>query len=375
MTAHAYLPPSGASTWSKCTMWATMNQRYPQTESSPESEEGTAAHWVATEMHAGRKWPVGTQTPNSLIVTEEMIEFAEMICEVITARMGGLTVHVEQTCSIRLGEGPSGVTTFGTPDFWATTGHTKRIEVIDGKYGHRFVDEYFNPQLLCYLAGILELAFGQLDKLDPQTEVNFTIVQPRCFYKGSPVRTHSFKLIECQPYMRALADAAASSLMPNPVATTNEGCCYCPGRHSCSALQLATYSDSEFATDRLPLDLTPQQAALELRLLERAYDRLGCRVDGLREQTLSAIRSGANVPWYRVEQGKGRTQWNVPTEQVLSLGELFGVNLSKVGTISPTQARKLGVDESVISAYSQTPATGFKLVADNPADARRLFGT
>jgi hypothetical protein len=350
-------------------MWATMNQRYPQTMDSVESAEGAAAHWVATELHAGRKWSVGTQTPNASIVTEEMVEFAEMICDVVAARMAGLTVHVEQTIPI-----PSiHPSSFGTPDFWSTTGHTKRIEIIDGKFGHRFVDEYFNPQLLCYLAGILELAFGQLDKLDPQTEVNFTIVQPRCYYKGSSVRTHTFKLIECQPHMRALREAAESACDPNPVATTNEGCCYCPGRHSCSTLQLAAYSDAEFSNDRLPLDLPPEALGTELKMLKRALDRLQARVDGLEQQTLATIKSGARVPHFRVEPSTGRAQWNVPVEQVLAIGEMFGVSLAKAGTLTPAQAKKAGVDDSVISVYSQSTSTGVKLVADNMQDVRRIF--
>lgn len=369
MTAHAFLPPSGASTWSECAMWPTMNDRYPQ-EGSEESAEGDAAHWVGTELWAGRAHPVGTQTPNNLIVTEEMIEGAELLCDTLRTRMGNLTVYVEEKISIAVIH-PS---CFGTPDYWAHTGHSKRIEIVDYKFGHRFVGEYFNAQGLCYLAGILAEAFGQVDKLDPDITVSFTIVQPRCYHKGQPVRTHTFKLIECQPFMRKLKAMAEAAFAPQPEATTNDGCCYCPGRHSCSTLQQAAYSDAEFSTDRLPLELSPAATALELKMLSRALARLEARVDGLKEQTLVNIKRGENVPYYRIQEGKGRAQWNLPVEQVVAMGDMFGVDLRKPALVTPVAAAKLGIDSSVITAYSTSNSTGLKLVEDDAADARRVFG-
>lgn len=370
--AHAFLPPSGASAWLKCAMWALMNQRYPESASSAESEQGTAAHWVGTELHAGRKWPVGSQTPNGLIVTEEMIEGAELLVETVNDRMGSFRVHVEEKIQIVLGYDDHSISTFGTPDYWGRSGHTKHIEIVDYKFGHRFVDEWFNAQGLCYLAGILESEFGQVSKLETDITVSFTVVQPRCYYKGSPVRTHTFKLIECQPYMRALKDAAESACDPQPVATTNEQCCYCPGRHSCDALQKAAYGDAEHSSARTPLELSPAATALELKMLTRALDRLQARVDGLSEQTLINLKRGEHVPYYKLDPTKGRTQWNLPHEQILAMGEMFGVDLSKPALITPTQAKK-HIDESVIMAYSQSVSTGVKLVEDDADDARRIF--
>jgi hypothetical protein len=57
------------------------------------------------------------------------------------------------------------------------------------------------------------------------------------------------------------------------------------------------------------------------------------------------------------------------------MGQLFGVDLSKPGVKTPKQAKKSGVDEAVIKAYSITPLGSIKLVPDNPADARRVFGS
>lgn len=59
-----------------------------------------------------------------------------------------------------------------------------------------------------------------------------------------------------------------------------------------------------------------------------------------------------------------------------SLGNGFAhVDLSKPGVKTPKQAQKAGVDEAVIKVYSVTPMGSVKLIPDNPADARRVFGT
>ena len=110
-------------------------------------------------------------------------------------------------------------------------------------------------------------------------------------------------------------------------------------------------------------------------MLERSLERLQARVEGMREAVATYIRQGHSVPFHRAEQGYGRQQWTMPVDQVLAMGSLMGVDLSKPGVKTPKQALKSGVDEAVIKAYSITPLGSIKLVPDNPADARRVFGT
>jgi hypothetical protein len=346
-----------------------MNAAFPQ-DDSPESIEGTAAHWVGTELIAGRIYSEGAVAPNGSIVTAEMVEGAELLRDTVVARMPGLALHIEE----KIAATRIHPDCFGTPDIWGRSGASRHIEIVDYKFGHGFVDEFFNQQGLCYLAAILEKEFN-VDSFPNDITVSFTIVQPRCYYGGSSVRTHSFSVKEIVPYMIALRDAATAATLPGPSATTNPDCEHCPGRHACSALQRAAYHDAEFADVRPPHDLSPQAAGLELRMLERAYERLGARVDGLRELTLANLRRGASVPHYKLEAGKGRAQWNRPIEQVITIGQLLGKDLAKTSVVTPAQAKKLGIDDAVISAYSQiTPGTQ-KLVQQNNADARKVFST
>jgi len=60
-------------------------------------------------------------------------------------------------------------------------------------------------------------------------------------------------------------------------------------------------------------------------------------------------------------------------EQVLALGEIFGKDLSKKSVMTPGQALKLNIDESVIMAYSYIPKGEPKLAENNPNDASKIF--
>lgn len=371
--AHSILPPSGAVAWKLCGLWVAMNQAYPQPD-TPESLEGNAAHWVFAEMLAGRPVSEGMQAPNGVFITDEMIEGAELVVDTVRARIpAGTVLHVEEPVAIPRIHAQC----WGTPDIWAFYGVT--LEVIDYKFGHRFVDEYENDQGVAYIAGIVDVLaakFGEGPGLfDQRLKVNFTVIQPRCFYKGSPVRTWSVMASDLRGHTNQLANAAGVALAPNPPAVTNSECGDCPGRHACPALQQAAYRDAEFAVKSSPVELPPAAASLELRMLERSLERLQARVEGMREAVATYIRQGHAVPFHRAEQGYGRQQWTMPTEQVLAMGQLMGVDLSKPGVKTPKQAMKSGVDEAVIKAYSITPLGSLKLISDNPADARRVFGT
>ena len=371
--AHSILPPSGAGAWKLCALWVAMNQAYPQAD-TPETLEGNAAHWVFAEMLAGRQVSEGMQAPNGVFITDEMIEGGQLVVDTVRARIpAGTVLHVEEPVAIPRIHAQC----WGTPDIWAFYGVT--LEVIDYKFGHRFVDEYENDQGVAYTAGIIDHLAEVLGKgaglLDQAIKVNFTVVQPRCFYKGAPVRTWSVLASDLRAHINQLANAAGVALAPNPPAVTNPECTDCPGRHACPALQQAAYHDAEFAVKSSPVELPPAAASLELRMMERALDRLQARVEGMREAVATYIRQGHAVPFHRAEQGYGRQQWTMPTEQVLAMGQLMGVDLSKPGVKTPKQALKSGVDEAVIKAYSITPLGSIKLVPDNPADARRVFGT
>lgn len=373
---HSILPPSSAKAWRQCAQWVTMNRQYPKSD-TPESMEGTAAHWVFEEMLKGQPVIEGQIAANGIVITDEMIDGGELVVDTVKTRIGNHhALHIEERVHIPAIHEQC----FGTPDIWSFDQSTMTIELIDYKFGHRFVDEYENDQCIAYISGITELISEWMNHpglglLDQALKVNVTIVQPRCFYKGSSVRTWSFVASDIRGHINQLAMAAERALSSNPTATTNSECLDCPGRHVCPALQKAAYSDAEFAVQSLPVHLSPEAASLELKMLERSQERLQSRIDGLTETVKAFIKQGQRVPWQRAEQSYGRTKWTTPIAEVKALGQLFNVDLSKESVVTPNQAVKLGIDEAVIKAYSVTPMGSIKLVPENPADIKRIFGT
>lgn len=364
--------PSNAKAWRYCAMQPTMVDLYPE-EPHPIAQEGTAAHWVFAQIFNGKPVNENDVAPNGIVITEEMLEGAELLIDTVNERMSGQMLHVEETLAV------SGIPLVapGTPDIWSFNVADGIIEVIDYKFGYRFVDEYENDQAICYVEGILESLSQQIGigpgVLDQGLRVNFTIVQPRCYYASSSVRTWSFRAYEIRGQVNALKMAAEKTTLPEPVATTNSECGDCPGRHACPALQKAAYSDAEFAYQGIPVELPTEAASLELKLLERSMDRISARVDGLRESLLMQIKQGKQAPFHSVTQGFGRTRWTGTPQEVIELGVMFNIKLAKDAVVTPKQAAKLGIDDAVISAYSETPMGQLKLVPQDNKQARRIF--
>ena len=100
-------------------------------------------------------------------------------------------------------------------------------------------------------------------------------------------------------------------------------------------------------------------------------------MSGLEESVEEDLRRGERVPFFALEEQAGRRSWTTSDDEVLTLGRLLNVDLSKSGVITPTQAiaqfKKAGIDGTVISSYSEVPRGKMKLVPDNLKKARKVF--
>ena len=349
-----------------------MNKNYPK-EDTQESKEGTAAHWVAWAVLANQPIKVGAEAPNGVIITDEMLDGADMLVDIIRSKFPDGLMNVEQTLQIPTIHRDC----FGTPDTWGFDAGKRLLKCIDYKFGHRYVDEYENEQGILYIEGAMTQLSEQLDigpgRLDQMITVEFTIVQPRCYYKGKPVRTWTFAGSDIRGILNDLRLAAELAYEPEPTMTTNSECGHCSGRHVCPAFQKAVYSDMEMSEKSLPFELPPEAASLELVLLERAMQRIQGRISGLEEVVLANIKSGKAAPFHTTAQTFGRQRWTLPDEQIIAIGQMYGKSLSKPGTVTPSQAIKLGVDESVIKAYSVVPPGGVKLVPLDSKEVSKVF--
>lgn len=358
---HSLLSPSSAHIWKHCAAYPTMARKYPG-EESEEAKEGTAAHWFAWHVLEGNPIDEGDIASNGQIVTQEMIDGAELLLGTMLSIAPKESWNIEQTTDIF-----DDLNCYGTPDAWAYDETTNTLVVLDYKFGHRFVEEFENDQCVLYTKGIMDML-----GVDDQTlKVDIVIVQPRCYYRGEPVRTWHLMGSDIRGQINMLRMAAERALDIDPQATTNPGCGDCPARHDCPALQKATYTDVETSTCSTPINITARAAAIELKMLERAQQRMQARIDGLSTFVLSQVKSGQRVPHYQIEQKYGNRKWIISDAEVVAIGQCFDKNLQKQSVMTPSQAIKLGIDETVIKEYSVVPMGELKL-APSP-DPRKLF--
>ncbi len=365
---HAILAPSSAHIRAKCAGSRSLSALVPETEESEESREGTAAHWASSELLEGRTIDVGLVAPNGVMITDEMVEGAEMYAANILGSRSehDHTLHVEERVDISIIH-PN---CWGTPDTWVYM--PGKLIVWDYKFGHRYVEVFENEQLLEYAAGILELV-GVNGMTDQFTEVEFRIVQPRCYVGGSPIRTWKAKAVDLRGQFNRLRAIEAAAMQPDAICTVNEHCRDCSGRHICQASQRAAYEAMAVASSNVPFNLNNEALGAELRFIDKAIVNLEARRTGLAEQALAALKGGQVVPFYKAEPSMGRERWNKPDAEIITLGEMMGIPLSKAKLITPKQAITAGLDETLVKSFAETPRGETKLKFDDGVQARKVF--
>lgn len=360
MTAHAPFAPSGLATIVACPGAFKMRKLYPDDEDSPSAMEGTAAHWVASEMLLGRTHTAGELAPNGIAVTEEMLDGAEMYADALAPYLDGAKIETQIRCANVHAD------CYGTPDFIRLNQDT--MVVADYKYGHRHVEVFENWQLIAYAEGEMFYWHG-----NGNLKIIFLIVQPRSYHRDGPVREWHLPASELPSYVERLRAACIAAEQPDAPCVPSIHCQDCSASHACQALQNAAYSALDIAGQSAPLELTPEATGLELRIIEWAMERLKARQSGLAEQAQSLLRSGTSVPGYALEAGTGREKWAKSVDEVIALGSMMGVNVSKPGVITPKQAIKAGLPAELVRTYSETPVGEVKLVRSNEKQLRKVF--
>lgn len=375
MSEHAFLPPSGAAQWVVCHAAPALWERYPELLPRKDAPEGLAAHWVIEQLHAVSPVAVGSLAANGLAVTQAMLEGAGVWFQALSEwgdlAEGAYPPKIEQRVTMT---GLVHAENWGTPDLRRRIGNTLRVR--DFKFGHDFVDAFGNWQLIDYAAGGLEelgynreaIAAGHCDIV-----VDMGIVQPRNFDRSGPIRRWQMRADQLLPYFDRLAASADAATAPNAKAVPGPQCKNCSARRACSAVQREAYTGAEEGYQSLPLELSPEQLGVELRLLTYYRDLLNARVTGLEEQAEFNLRQGQRVPGVHMEPGQGKTDWTKPPDEIITLGSMLGVDLRKPAAITPKQAQAKGLPAEVVDAYSVRIPGAMKLAFDDATEAAKVF--
>lgn len=361
MSVHAILAPSSASRRMQCPGSRVMEATYPQAEDDPRALEGILAHLVNQAIFGNKPLPDGH--------TEEMLEGADLWMDVITkllTRSESVQFGFEQWLTIYSVHSECS----GTPDFWSYDNENKIIDVVDYKFGHRYVDVFENWQLLEYAIGVCDHI--KVFRNDLKV-IRLTIVQPRCYHREGAVRTWEITPDDLAKYMTRLQKSESESMKPDCPVRTGPECRDCSARHACTNLQREAFHEVEMSVVNAPFDLPANVQSWELRKIKRAIDILKARESGLENEVLAKLKQGTSIAGWRTEQGMGREKWSKPIDEVLALGQMMGVDIAKPSAITPKQAIKAGLSAEIVSQYSETPKGEIKLVEDDLNRARLIF--
>jgi len=376
---------SDAGHWMKCHGSAKAQAQFPALpgEINESRLEGRACHEVAqailTAFRDGDEMPnlVGTTSRDGVLITEDLHDAAKVytddVIQYCVKTMRGDDLHIEERIDLShiIPEW------YGIPDAWMWNPSTKLLKIWDAKFGHQLVDAFENWSMMLYASGILKqigLSEHDLQFID----INVTIVQPRGFHSDGPVREWQFgHLGKFSRYMAQITEALSDVLSGSPSCTVGPHCGQCTARAHCDVLKTCGYDGMDFTDALSTHDLHGHNLGVELRILRRYKAAIEARLSGLEEQAIHEIKAGHTVTFFGVKQGYGRERWKkeTPHAEVIMMGDLMGVDLRKpVELDTPSQARKKGIDESVIAAYTETPVTKMNLVEVSNTTARMVFG-
>jgi hypothetical protein len=357
---HAEYAPSSMYLTVACPGWRKQAAGLPPEQPTEASLEGEAGHAVAAAMAMGQ-----LVTGDAEGVTEEMIDGAARWLEALE----GYPAHIETRVQI-----PSVHPTkcWGTPDARQWNPDLLLHRAADYKFGHEYVDEWENWQLLSYTVGSLDEIYPGW-RIDSRITAEMTVVQPR-FYNAAPIRTWTIQTAGLVHYEVRMRNAVAEAESANPRVISGTHCTHCPARIQCPTFAKSVMHAVDFEGRVMPTPLAPDQIGRELKLVQEFIKRLEARETGLAAIAESMIKTGNRVPFYKLEQAMGRLKWDMPLDVVERTAQLAGKSaLKPPELITPTQARDRKVlADSIVSAYATRPMGAFKLVPETTKTMRKF---
>jgi hypothetical protein len=345
----------------------------PPRPESPAANEGTQAHKLAANLIDGYLHcrDVLRDAPPSTEMFEAADVYARDVLEVSrkTRVAGGDGVGIEK--SILCPDINADMVC--VPDCFIYNRDARHLWVWEFKYGHSPVEVLENPQLICNTSAVS--SFFKINGYDDQKiTVHARVVQPRGFHRDGIIREWEFKLSDIRAAVGIYKNNGLIALSENPPTHSGHHCADCSARFACPAAIQCGVSLYEILNNTIPENMTNESISLFYELILRAKEQIKCLESGIETEVKERLKHGAAIPGFTLEQSVGRLSWSLPTAEIAALGELFGINLKKeMEVITPTQAKKLGLDENLIKQFTKRESIGFNVAPVNIKKMRSIF--
>ena len=335
--AHALLSASSAHRWLNCPPSAVAAEAY-ENEGTDFTREGTLAHEVAEDVaraqvveHRRKDWEVAREkcTPDEALQLAEMIECAQGYADYIQEqiRSEDALVMLEQ----RVDFSPWVPDGFGTADCIIIQGNT--MDVIDYKYGRGVaVSAIDNPQEMCYGLGALN-DFGFAYEIE---KIRLHIYQPRINNVSVHELTSAELLAWGDEIVKPTAEQAAQGKGKYNAGTW---CRFCP--HAGRCRQLTKICTEHVNTHGLKAKV-PVLAPFEVAEILAMEPLISLWLKRVKDQALSSMLSGEQVPGYKVVAGRGSRNWadDIEVAATLSAAGYSQADYTETKILSVAQMEK-----------------------------------
>lgn len=369
--AHAKFSPSAAHRWIACPGSLVMEKGLPNT-SSVHADEGTAAHFLASECleqsrnatdflncfivikQGNASWDKDSaETRTGFNVDLEMSEYVQKYIDAVRSQAEGNELLVEQR--VEFSEFIDSENAFGTAD--AIIICQDEIQVHDLKYGRSKVDAQGNEQLRLYALG----ALSQFGLFGDFKQARLVIHQPRIGHVSEEVvsleELYDFAHRAKNTVQMIKAVDEGHSLF-NEQDMLNPGekqCHWCKAKATCPALTKAVMntitgefddlSTCDFETEiKKAVEEVPNQENQLLGKLYAALPLIESWSKAVAVAVTEKLHNGEKVIGFKLVQGRsGNRSWaNADeAEQTLKSMRLKTEDMYDLKLISPTNAEKL----------------------------------
>lgn len=370
------LRTSRAGRWVKCPSSASRESKEPN-EPNDAALEGIAAHELLEKCLRQSKRAEdfkGQRAENGVLFDDDMIEHVNNCVDFVHKKL-----TIPESANLLWGiEHPIEIKTLksriihGRCDLWIYDTQTRHLTIIDFKYGWGIVSERENWQFIGYGYGIVLWLLDNGYEL-PES-VSMICMQPRPAHRDGPFREWRINFKDFKRYASALQRAADNTYdRPNSLAV-GPWCTDCLANTKCEALRHSGLAlIDRYDGESVNLDLPAAQLSQELEILRRASGIIKDRCDALETAIMQRMSKGERFPNWTISQTFGRSDWT-NKDVGINIGSMFGVTTHKVVPLTPNQAIKAGVPESIVNKFSAKNPTGMKLVNEDAVErARKAF--
>lgn len=382
------LRASGAPIWGNCAGSVNAQRGRPDPE-TPQSREGTAAHWVMAEVllnFTGRQSGplicdeyIGKTAPNGVVIDSKMAQGAQVIVDdvlKVCQQHGALqSLLIEQPVHMPRVHPENG----GTLDVSLHLPASGWLFLWDYKHGHRPVDAEGNEQLIDYVEGLAEL-HGINGFTDQHTMLSLRIVQPFAYSAAGPITEWHVRLSDLRGAFNLLSAKAYEAMGDNPTMSAGPWCRDCLAVRDCAVGRKYVYGLLDRVNAPYELDsMTSADLTTERLILREGGAVLKARLEAIEEDLHYRIAQGDTSSGLVLETKPGNLEYTVPEAQAAAFALQLGVDISKPGVLTPTQSIAKApkevrpMFEQAIKSITRRPAGALNFVPAKDSRTARAF--